>query len=236
MEFLRKIKITRIEERDKDFWFDLGMRQLREGGVRFYRVRDFVTGDWLFKVCLDKISHKGTIRAIKCPPGKRFAQLEGDTMVFQRSNSPGWLYDVISITYVDENNLVHRRIAKIKEEIPAVISENFEIKSYEEATGKKMPGKHWVTLTKEDDDKSMIMLFLMERAWPISHLPPEFKLKSVDLLSIIKNLEMARVEDVYRLASEKLGLDKDQIDSILSSLEEKEEIKRPAPGFVKVVG
>ena len=235
MKLLKGIKITRIEERGRDFWFDLGLRQLREGEVRFYRVGDFLTGDWLFKVCLDKISHKGTIRAIKCPPGKRFAQLEGDTMVFQRSNSPGWLYDVISLTYVDENNIVHRKIAKSKDEIPEAISESFEIRSYEEATGKKMPGKHFVTLIGEDDDKSMIILFLVERAWPISHMPPEFKLKSVDLLSLIKDLEVAKLEDVYRVAGEKMGLDRGQVDDLISSLEEKGEIRRPEPGFVKVV-
>jgi hypothetical protein len=181
LQYLNQIKITRIEERPKDAWFDLSLRQLREGEVRFYRVKDFLTGNWLFKVCQDKELNKAAVKAVKCPPGRRFAQLEGNTMLFQKSQSEGWYYDVISLTHADENDKLHRKIITTLEEVPATIRERFQIIPYEEATGKKAPGKNWVTLSKAEDEKSMILLFILERAWPISLISPEEKMETMRL-------------------------------------------------------
>lgn len=179
MQYLSQIKITRVEDRPNDAWFDLSLRQLREGEVRFYRVKDFLTGNWLFKVCLDKELRKVMVKAVKCPPGRRYAQLEGNTMVFQKSEMEGWLYDIISLTHADESDRLHRKIVDSVEEVPATIREHFRILSYEEATGKRASGKHWVTLSKTEDEKSMILLFVLERAWTISTVSPEEKIKTI---------------------------------------------------------
>jgi len=186
MRFLKQIRITKIEDRPEDAWFDLSLRQLRKGEVRFYRVEDFLTGKWLFKVCLDKEFRKVMVKALKCPPGRRFSQLEGNTMLFQRSEIEGLLYDVVSLTYADETDRLHREIVASADEIPAIIRENFEVRSYEETTGKRAPGKYWVTLTKEGDEKSMITLFLLERSWNLSPLPPEEKLKAIEESKVLE--------------------------------------------------
>ncbi|MEM3626604.1 MAG: hypothetical protein QXZ25_01100 [Candidatus Bathyarchaeia archaeon] len=180
MQFLKKIRIARIETRFNDAWYDMSLRELRRGGVCFYRVRDFLTGDWLFKVCRDEELGKVLVKAVKCPSGPRYAQLEGNTMVFQKSLFEDMLYDVISITQADENDKVNRKIISSPEEVPAFIKENFEVKSYEEATGKSAPGKNLVTLCKREDERAMITLFLLERAWPLSTMTPEEKLKAVE--------------------------------------------------------
>lgn len=181
MDFLLKnsIKISKSEERRNDAWFDISLRQLREGEVRFYHARDFLTGNWLFKVCVDKELGKVTVKAVKCPPGRVFVQLEGNSMVFQKSKVDGMFYDVVSLTYLDDDNNLHRKIVTNKEEIPRYIQENFLIKTYKEAVGKKAAGKHWVTLCNWKDEKAMITLFLLERAWTLSKFSPEEKLKEV---------------------------------------------------------
>jgi len=146
----------------------MSLRQLRKGKVRFYKVKDFVTGEWLFKLCRDSELGKALVKAVKCPAGARFAQLEGNTMVFQLSQKEGWLYDIISLTQADKDDRLTRKIVDTLEQVPDVIRENYQTLPYEEATGKKAPGKHWVTLSKVEDEKSMITLFLLERAWTLS--------------------------------------------------------------------
>jgi len=160
----------------------MSLRQLRNGEVSFYRVKDFLTGDWLFKMCKDKEQGKILVKAVKCPAGISFAQLEGKTMVFQDSNIEGMLYDVISLTQTDENDKVSRKIVSSIEEVPAIIRENYEIKPYEEATGKKAPGKHLVTLCKQENEKDLVTLFVLERAWALSKSTPEEKLEEEERL------------------------------------------------------
>jgi len=196
MQFLKQIKISRIEERSEDAWFDLSLRQLREGEVRFYRAKDFLTGEWLFKACSDKDLGKVMVKALKCPPGRRFAQLEGNTMLFQKSAIEDLLYDVISLTYADETERLRRKVINSLDEIPAVIRENFKIKSYEEATGKRAPGKSWVTLTREEDEKVMVTLFLLERAWGLSPVSPDEKIKALEEAEIVKPKKRRREIDV----------------------------------------
>ena len=235
LQSLREIKITRIEERPEDAWFDLSLRQLREGRVRFYRVRDFLTGEWLFKVCSDKELGKVMVRTLKCPPGRRFAQLEGNTMIFQKSVIGGLLYDVISLAQADERDQIHRKVVESMEDIPAVVREHFEIKSYEEATGKRAPGKYWVTLSKESDEKAMILLFLLERVWPVSLTSPEELLKTINLMDLIKGLERAKTEDIYRVAGDQFGLRKEDVDALLVSLERRGQIERLEEGYIKTL-
>ena len=177
MQFLKHIKIKRIETRPNDAWYDMSLRQLRSGEVNFYSVKDFLTGEWLFKLCKDKEQGKFMVKAVKCPAGIRFSQLEGKTMVFQDSQIDGMLYDVISLTEPDENNRLRRNVVSSIEDVPAIIKENYEIKSYEEATGKKAPGKHLVTLSKRENEKDLVTLFVLERAWALSESTPEEKLK-----------------------------------------------------------
>jgi len=177
LQFLKHLKVRQIETRPQDAWYDTSLRQLRNGEVNFYRVKDFLTGNWLFKLCTDKEQEKILVKAIKCPAGIRFAQLEGKTMVFQKSKIEGMLYDVISLTQADENDKVSRKLVSTIDEVPAIIRENYEIRPYEEATGKKAPGKHLVTLTKQENKKEAVTLFVLERGWPLSQSNPEEKLK-----------------------------------------------------------
>ena len=177
LQFLKNVKVKRIETRPDDAWYDMSLRQLRSGEVSFYRVNDFLTGEWLLKLCKDKEQGKIMVKAVKCPAGVRFSQLEGSSMLFQESQIGEMLYDVISLTYMDENNRLRRNVVASIEEIPAVIRENYEIKSYEEATGKKAPGKHLVTLSKQENEKELVTLFVLERAWGLSESSPEEKLK-----------------------------------------------------------
>lgn len=179
MSYLKYVKVTLFEERPDDAWYDMNLRQLRKGKVRFYRVKDFVTGEWLFKLCRDSELGKVLVKAVKCPAGVRFAQLEGNTMVFQRSQKEGWLYDIVSLTQADKDDKLSRKIVDTLEQIPQIIRDNFQTQSYEEATGKKAPGKHWVTLSKAEDEKSMILLFLLERAWTLSDIEPEGKISAL---------------------------------------------------------
>jgi rubrerythrin len=178
--WLMQIRITRVETRSEDAWFDLSLRQLRRGEVSFYRVKDFLTGEWLFKVCRDRELGKVLVKAVKCPSGSRFAQLEGNSMVFQESVVEGMLYDVLSLMQADENDRLSRKVVSSVEEVPSFIKENFEIKTYEEATGRTAPGKNLVTLCRREDERAMITLFLFERAWTVSPLTPEEKLKTME--------------------------------------------------------
>jgi len=175
-----QIRIARVEKRTDDAWFDLSLRQLRRGEVSFYRVKDFLTGEWLFKVCRDRELGKVLVKAVKCPSGPRFAQLEGNSMVFQESVVEGMVYDVLSLMQADENDRLRRKVVSSVEEVPSFIKENFEIKTYEEATGRKAPGKNLVTLCRREDERAMITLFLFERAWTVSPLTPEEKLKTME--------------------------------------------------------
>ena len=177
MQFLEYIQVRRVETRSDDAWYDMSLRQLRNGEVSFYTVKDFLTGKWLFKLCKDEELGKIIVKAVKCPPGIRFSQLEGKTMLFQDSLIDGMLYDVISLTEADKNNRLKRNVASSIEEVPAIIKNNYEIKSYEEATGKKAPGKHLVTLSKRENEKALVTLFVLERAWTLSESTPEEKLK-----------------------------------------------------------
>lgn len=195
MSYLKRIKVTIIEERPSDSWYDMNLRQLRNGQVNYYRAKDFLTGEWLFKLCRDKELGKVLVRAVKCPPGARFAQIEGNTMVFQQSQREGWLYDVISLTQADENDKLSRKMVDSLERIPTIIRENYEIKPYEEATGKMAPGKHWVTLSRADDEKAMIALFLLERAWPLSSTTPEERLKTLQEQEQLKPKERKKEID-----------------------------------------
>ena len=177
MQFLNHIKVRRIETRPDDAWYDMNLRQLRNGEVNFYSVKDFLTGEWLLKLCRDREEAKILVKAVKCPAGIRFSQLEGRTMVFQESTIEGMFYDVISLTEAGDNDKVNRKIVSTIEEVPIVIKENYEIKSYEEATGKKAPGKYLVTLSKPEDEKEIVTLFVLERAWSLSESRPEETLK-----------------------------------------------------------
>lgn len=230
---LKNMKIVLLEERQEDAWFDLSLRQLRVGEVRFYKVDDLLTGKWLFKVCIDKENYKIMVKAIKCPAGRLFSQLEGATMLFQKSIiSDDLFYDVISLTHVDGEGRVRREIAKSIEDVPSAIRENFDVKQYEEATGKKLPTNYLVTLSKRDNEKDMITLFLLQRAWT---LPLEEKQKSMNLMVLIKKLEKTSVAEIRSVASEQFGIEKDVLDSLLVDLEAKGKITRLDDGYVKAV-
>lgn len=177
MQLIKYIKVRRVEARPEDAWYDMSLRQMRNGEVNFYRAKDVLTGDWLFKVCKDNELGKIMVKAVKCPVGVRFAQLEGNTMIFQVSKIENMLYDVLSLTQADESDRLSRKIVFTIEDVPDIIRENYTVKPYEEATGRKAPGKHYVTLCKPENEKAIVTLFILERAWPISKSTPEEKLK-----------------------------------------------------------
>ena len=227
-----KIQIRKVEERDRDYWVDMSLRKLREGKVRYYRVRDELTGNWLFKVCRDDEMQRVIVKALKCPPGGGFVQLEGRTMLFQKGLMDGYYYDVISVSYMDEEERLRRNVLDSIDEVPEVIKENFKVMDYEEATGKKIVGKRLVVLCEENDEKNMIALFLIQRAWPISKIPPEIGIKASDLLRLIKDLEKARIDEIYQAAEQRFNLERENTDMLLSLLEKEGTIQR-AEDYIK---
>lgn len=228
---MKNMKITLLEERTDDAWFDLSLRQLRAGEVRFYKVDDLLTDKWLFKVCIDQENNKAMVKAIKCPPGKLFSQLEGATMLFQKSSvNEDLYYDIISLTRVDQEGRVRREVVKTFEEVPSAIRENFEVKTYQEATGRKLLGNSFVTLSKKDNEKDMITLFVIERAWT---LPVEERQKAMDLMALIRKLEKTSIAEIHNVTSEQYGLEKAALDSLLAALEAKGKIKRLDDSYVK---
>jgi len=233
---IKEIKVTLAEERPVDAWFDFSLRQLRDGAVRYYRVRDFLTGEWLFKICIDPEAGKVLVKAVKCPSGRLYAQFEGDTMLFQKGAKEGFLYDVISLSYTDEEGRIRRRMIQALEEVPEIIRANFTVCGYEEGVGKPPPpGRGLVTLTKEGDFRDSVVLFLLERVWPLVPIAPEVAWKADDVLSVIKDLEYARIDEVYTKLKEKLGIGEDEFRSILEVLETEKRIVRPVEGYVKTV-
>jgi hypothetical protein len=228
---LKSIKISLQEERTDDAWFDLSLRELRAGEVRFYKASDLQTGQWLFKVCMDPENNRSMVKAIKCPPGKLYSQLEGATMLFQQSQNKDLYYDIISLTAVDNEGKVHREVVKSPDQIPATIKDNFEVKEYAEATGKKLPGMHLVTLSKKGDERAMITLFLLERA---RTLPPEERKKNLDLMGLIKEMKKTSITDLNNVVSETFNIDCEALNTMLKELEERGKIKRLDENFVKL--
>jgi hypothetical protein len=228
---VKSIKIALQEERTEDSWFDLSLRELRAGEVRFYKADDLQTGKWLFKICVDQENSRSMVKAIKCPPGKLFSQLEGATMLFQKSLSPDLYYDIISLTQVDGEGKVHREIVKTAEEVPAAIRDNFQVRNYDEATGKKLPGNHLVTLSKKDDEKAMITLFILERA---RTLPKEERQKTMNLLALIKEMQKTSITEISNITSETFDIDRAALDKLIADLEAKGKIKRLDENFVKL--
>jgi hypothetical protein len=152
-------------------------------------------------------------------------------MLFQKSLNPEQYYDIVSLTQVDGEGKVHREVVKTIEEIPATIKDNFQVRTYEEATGKKAPGNHLVTLSRKDDDREMITLFLLERA---RTLPPEERQKNMDLMSLIKELQKTSVTDLGNITGEQFNIDRSALTKILADLEAKGRIKRLDDNFVKL--
>lgn len=171
------------------------------------------------------------VKAIKCPPGKLFSQLEGATMLFQQSKHAGLYYDIVSFTKVDGEGKVRREVAKTFEEIPVAIRDNFKVESYEEAVGKKIPGDYMVTLSEKEDKKAMITLFLLERA---RTLPVEERQKTMNLLELIKQLQKTSLTDLNNVTSKTFNIDKDTLDKLIAELEGKGKIKRLDENFVKL--
>jgi hypothetical protein len=228
---MKSIKITLQEERPEDAWFDLSLRELRAGEVRFYKANDLQTGQWLFKICCDQENSRSMVKAIKCPPGKLFSQLEGATMLFQQSLEADLYYDIVSLTKVDSGGKVHRELVKTVEEVPAAIRNNFPVKNYGEATGKKLPGTHLVTLSKKDNERDMITLFILERA---RTLPLEERQKTMDLLGLIKQMQKTSIAEISNIAGEAFNIDRETLNKLIGDLESKGKIKRLDENFVKL--
>ena len=221
-----KIRIRKVEERDKDYWVDMSIRRLRQGKVRYYRVKDELTGNWLFKVCRDDEMERVIVKALKCPPGGGFVQLEGRTMLFQKGLIEGYYYDVISLSYMDEEERLRRNVLDNIDDVPEIIKENFKVMKYEEVTGKKIVGKRLVVLCEENNEKDMILLFLIQRAWPISRIPLEIGMRASDLLELIRELEKAKIDEIYEAAENKFKLERENIDMLLKLLEREGTIQR----------
>ncbi len=141
-------------------------------------------------------------------------------MLFQKSLNFDLYYDIISLTQVDDKGSIHREVVKTREEIPATIRDNFSIKNYSEATGKKLPVTHLVTLTKKDDEKAMITLFILERA---RTLPLEERRKTMDLIRLIKEMQKTSKTEVSNVVSETFTVDRPTLDKLLADLGEGED-------------
>ncbi|MFQ5710284.1 MAG: hypothetical protein ACE5GD_00745 [Candidatus Geothermarchaeales archaeon] len=232
---IKNIRVVLAEERLRDGWFDLSLRELREGVVHFYRVKDPLTGNWLFKVCFDEELSKIIVKAIKCPPGILYSQLEGNTMLFQKSLFEDLFYDIISLTYVDEERRVRRRAVSSVEEIPTAIRDAFEVKTYEEAKGRKLPREYLVTLHKASDVKGMVALFILERAWPLLPIQPELALRTLDLIKLVRSLEKAEVESVFETVRERFGIEREDVQILIDLLEKMGKLAYYEPGYVKTL-
>jgi hypothetical protein len=235
---LKGLKIAVTERREHDAWLDFSLREIREGRVYYYKVQDPVTGEWLFKICVDP-EGKVIVKAAKCPPGRVYAQLEGDSMVFQKSLREGYFYDIISLAYVDEAGRVRRKIVSTMEEIPQTIRGISEIETYEKATGKPPTfGRGLVSLIRKDDYKAMITLFILQKAWSLASFTPETALKyahhAPDVLAVIRRLEKAREEEVYSVLEAEYGITKDEGIIIINTLKEGGKVITPEPGYIKV--
>jgi hypothetical protein len=136
LQFLKYVEVRRVETRPDDAWNDMSLRQMRSGEVNFYRVNDLVTGSWLFKLCKDRELGKIMVKAVKCPAGVCFAQLEGKTMIFQNGKIEDMLYDALSLTEMDKHDRLSRKIISSIKEVTAIIKENYTIKTFEDATGR----------------------------------------------------------------------------------------------------
>lgn len=78
---------------------------------------------------------------------------------------------------------LHSQVANdiFKDAVVSILNNDGKwVKTYEEATGKTAPGKNLVTLCRREDERAMITLFLLERAWTISPIKPEEKLKTIE--------------------------------------------------------
>jgi len=240
------IKIFFVEKREGDVWFDFVTRTLRRGEVQYYRAKDVVSGTWLFKVSIDKEFGKTLIKVSMCPPGVVYPQLEGDTMVFQKSLLEGCMYDTISLSHVEENGSVRKKNAGTAEELPTWITGDM-VESYEKATGKKPTyGRGLVTVVREDDYKAMIKFFLMEKAWPLGKIPTENEMKEIEeakkatvpselrnVLRTIKKLEMAEDESIFSAFKTKFNLERGQAEIMLAELERDGKITHPKLGYTK---
>lgn len=235
MRSLRKaIAITRVEQRDEDAWFDFGLRQLRRGQVRFYKVRDAVSGEWLFKVCQDKERGRAIVKALKCPRGMLYAQLEGDSMVFSKSQFEGYLYDVVAIAHVESNERLAKRFVASVEDLPSWIRDAYPVKPYLEATGRNPTfGRGCVTLVKDGDERGMICLFLLEKAWPISVAEEDTAQSYVDIIPVVRELESADLDTVYETVQKRHALSKEDAERLVSWSIRIGKLISPAPGRVK---
>jgi len=241
----RLMKIALLETRESDVWFDFVARALRRGEVRYYRVKDTVSGTWLFKVSIDSEFRKALVKASMCPPGAVYPQLEGDTMVFQKSLLEGYMYDTISVTYL-ENVSVRKKNVGTPEELPKWITSSM-VENYEKATGKKPTyGRGLVTLVREGDYKAMIKFFLMEKAWPLGKIPTEIELRKIaeakkaripperrNVLRTIAKLEMAEDESIYRALKREFGMGREEAERILVEMEKEGKVTHPEPGYTK---
>ena len=156
------------------------------------------------------------------------------------------------INYMDKEGRIRRRMATRREEVPQLIAGRFQIIRHGEATNKQtsMQDK-LVTLISEDDHKSPIILFLLQRVWPLSPRKPEEaytaysleeevrhtkktqNLGNKSLLFIIKQSERAKLEDIYLASSAKLGMSREETESAITELENEGAIYRFEPDYLK---
>lgn len=249
-EMLKAVKITLSERRPLDAWLDFSLRKVREGPVSYFRVKDFLSGNWLFKLCIDGNLGKVVVKAVKCPPGKAFFSVEGASMVFQRSVQQGFLYDLISVPRIEESGRVRRGRVREMGEIPPLIRDNFKIVTHRAATGKKSPvAELLATLTPEGDLRSPLILFLLERVWPLAPQTPEEAYRQMKVeaeqrgkpplstahrrvLNAIRRVQKARLIEVYELVKAKVG--EEERLKVLHDLAEDGKISYPKVGYVKV--
>ena len=78
----------------------------------------------------------------------------------------------------------------------------------------------------------MIALFVIERAWT---LPVEERQKAIDLMALIKKLEKTSISEIHSVTSETMGMEREALDNLLSTLESKGKIKRLDDNYVKAV-
>lgn len=223
------LKIRLLERREEDTWFDLGKRELRSGEVCFYKINDMLTGEWLIKTCLDNT--KIILKANKCPSGHLISQLENQSMIFQKSLVSNMYYGVISTTYVDEKQRVRRKSINSLDDVPSLIRNFYDVKTYEEATGRKTR-KNLVTLVYKNNVKDMMNLFIQQKAWPLLLINYMDLIQIMEIEEILKDLERVNIEDIYTKLTETIEVK--EINKILDILERRGKIKYLNSKYIKI--
>ena len=77
----------------------------------------------------------------------------------------------------------------------------------------------------------MRTLFLLERA---RTLPPEERRKTMNVITLIKQLQKTSITDLKNITNEQFNIDKEMLNKLLTDLEKKGRIRRLDENFIEL--